>query len=135
MKTLINQLVGDFIGVSEKILLLGIACATIWAAGYETYHLFDTPKMDLADLFLLFIYAEVLGMVAAFYKSERIPVTIPIIIAITALARMILLQTKEAEAVNIMYESFGILILSVAAYIMSVKDKISLEKLSLRKDE
>jgi protein PsiE len=134
MNKFINKLVGDFIGISEKFLLLGIACATIWAAAYETYHLFDTPKMELADLFLLFIYAEVLGMVAAFYKSERIPVTIPIIIAITALARMILLQTKGAEAVNIMYESLGILILSISAYIMSIKDKISLEKLTLRKE-
>jgi protein PsiE len=132
MKNFINQLVGNFIGISEKTLLLGIALATIWAAGYETYHLFSATRMELADLFLLFIYAEVLGMVAAFYKDERIPVTIPIIIAITALARMILLQTKDAQAVNILFESLGILILSISAWIMSVKDKLSLEKLKLR---
>lgn len=88
--------------------------------------------MALADLFLLFIYAEILGMVGAFYKDHRIPVTLPLIIAMTALTRMIILQTKGSEPLNIIYESGGILILAISAYIMSMKDKLSLEKVSLR---
>jgi hypothetical protein len=36
--------------------------------------------VNLSDLFLLFIYAEVLGMVGAFYKSHRIPITLPMVI-------------------------------------------------------
>ena len=36
------------------------------------------------------------------------------------------------NAINIIYEATGILILAVAAYIMTLKDKISLKKLMLR---
>ena len=94
--------------------------------------IFDVMTVNLSDLFLLFIYAEVLGMVGVFYRDNRIPVTLPIIIAITAVTRMIILQSKGLDAINIIYEASGILLLSVAAYIMSLKDKNSLSKLKIR---
>jgi len=120
----------------EKSLLLFIVAGTIWAAGFDIYEMFSTQgKMALADLFLLFIYAEILGMVGAFYKDHRIPVTLPLIIAMTALTRMIVLQTKGTDALNIIYESSGIFILAVSAYIMSMKDKLSLEKEIIRKEK
>jgi len=113
----------------EKGLLLFIVMGTVWAAGFDIVHMFDTQgKMALADLFMLFIYAEILGMVGAFYSSHRIPVTLPLIIAMTALTRMILLQTKGDEPLNILFESIGILVLAVSALIMSYKDKLSLHK-------
>ena len=71
-------------------------------------------------------------MVASFYTNNRIPVTLPLIIAMTALTRMIILQSKDLNAINIIYEASGILILAIAAYIMTLKDKISLDKLLLR---
>ena len=92
----------------------------------------DVRIVNLSDLFLLFIYAEVLGMVASFYANNRIPVTLPLIIAMTALTRMIILQSKDVNAINIIYEAAGILILAISAYIMTLKDKISLKKLMLR---
>ena len=73
-------------------------------------------------------------MVGSFYASSRLPVTLPIIIAMTALTRMIILQSKEIDAVNIIYEASGILILAAAAYIMTLKDKVSLEKLQYKRD-
>jgi protein PsiE len=117
----------------EKALLLFIVAGTVWAAGYDIMHMFSTSgKMALADLFLLFIYAEILGMVGAFYKDHRIPVTLPIIIAITALTRMIVLTTKGTQPEFILYETAGIFILALSAFILSYKDKLSLEKLNLR---
>ena len=71
-------------------------------------------------------------MVATFYVNNRIPVTLPLIIAMTALTRMIILQSKDVNAINIIYEAAGILILAISAYIMTLKDKISLKKLLLR---
>lgn len=118
----------------EKALLLSIVLGTVWAAGFDVVSMFSNQgKMALSDLFLLFIYAEILGMIGAFYNDHRIPVTLPIIIAITALTRMIVLTTKGAEPINIIYEASGILILSISAYIMSQKDKLSLEKVLTRK--
>lgn len=125
-----TKIVSTMIEHTEKALLLFVVAGTIWAAGYDIIAMFSTQgKMVLADLFLLFIYAEILGMVGAFYNSHRIPVTLPIIIAITALTRMILLQTKGDEPLNILYESIGILVLASSALIMSYKDKLSKEKL------
>ena len=71
--------------ISEKFMLGIIGCLTIVAAGFEVYEMFLARKIELADLFLLFIYTEIIGMVGSFYASSRIPVTLPIIIAITAL--------------------------------------------------
>ena len=123
-----------FIWLSERIILMIIAIATLFATGIEIYRLIDEQTVNLSDLFLLFIYAEVLGMVGAFYVNNRLPVTLPIIIAMTALTRMIILQSKDLDSINIIYEASGILILAGAAYIMSLKDQISLSKIKLRED-
>ncbi len=121
------------IWMAERAILLIIAVATIGATIIELIRIIDVMTVNLSDLFLLFIYAEVLGMVGVFYKDNRIPVTLPIIIAITALTRMIILQSKGLDAINIIFEASGILLLSVAAYIMSLKEKMSLTKLKMRK--
>ena len=127
-----SNFVQKFIWLSERSILLLIALATIYATASEVVRIIEVEVVNLSDLFLLFIYAEVLGMVATFYANNRIPVTLPLIIAMTALTRMIILQTKDLNAVNIIYEAAGILILAISAYIMSLKDKISLKKLLIR---
>ena len=115
--------------ISEKGLLAVIGGLTMIAAGLDIYQMVVVNmKIELADLFLLFIYAEIIGMVGVFYTSNRIPVTLPIIIAITALCRLIVLNSKDADPLILMAEAGAILLLSVAAYVMSMKDKISLEK-------
>ena len=115
--------------ISEKGLLAVIGGLTMIAAGLDIYQMVAVNmKIELADLFLLFIYAEIVGMVGVFYTSNRIPVTLPIIIAITALCRLIVLNSKDADPLILMAEAGAILLLSVAAYVMSMKDKISLEK-------
>ena len=114
----------------ERLLLLFIVAGTVWAAGIDIIGWFDSQdKMALSDLFLLFIYAEILGMVGAFYRDNRIPVTLPLIIAITALTRMIVLTTKGSDPIYIVYESLGILFLALSAIVLSFKDMMSLNKL------
>jgi len=118
---------------SEKILLAVIGTLTMLAAGMDIYNMVLTLNITLADLFLLFIYAEIVGMVGAFYISNRIPVTLPIVIAMTALCRLIVLHSKDADPWVLIAEAGAILVLGGAAYIMSYKDKLSLEKEQLRK--
>ncbi len=127
-----SNIVQKFIWLSERAILLAIALATLFATASEIMRIIEIQEVNLSDLFLLFIYAEVLGMVASFYANNRIPVTLPLIIAMTALTRMIILQSKDLNAINIIYEATGILILAISAYIMTLKDKISLKKLILR---
>ena len=124
-----SNLVQKFIWFSERAILLTIALATLFASASEIIRIISVGEVNLSDLFLLFIYAEVLGMVASFYANNRIPVTLPLIIAMTALTRMIIQESKDLNAINIIYEATGILILAISAYIMTLKDKISLKKL------
>ena len=130
-----KNLIKFLIGFSEQMILLTIAVATIGAAVIEVARILNVMTVNLSDLFLLFIYAEVLGMVGVFYKENRIPVTLPLIIAITALTRMIVVQTKEVDPVYIIFEASGILLLAIATYIMSSKEKLSLDKLKAKKEE
>lgn len=132
MQESIKQTTNRAVILAEQLILFAILIATLVAVAQEIGGMINAGKVTLADLFMLFIFAEVLGMVGAFYNSQRIPVTLPIIIAMTALTRMIILQSKDIAAVNILYESAGILILAVSSWVMSVKEKISLEKLRQR---
>ena len=80
--------------ITEKVMLGGIGGLTVVAALLEVWGMWENKSIALADLFLLFIYTEIVGMVGAYYISNRIPVTLPIIIAMTALCRLIILHSK-----------------------------------------
>ena len=114
---------------SEKLLLALIGISTCIASAMYLYEMVLQREILLGDLFMLFIYAEILAMVGAFYSTNRIPVTLPIIVAITALCRLIIMQTKEMDGLMVMWEAGAIFVLAGSAYLMSLKDKISLEKL------
>ena len=118
--------------VTEKIMLGGIGILTVIAASFDVWDMFQLMKIELADLFLLFIYTEIVGMVGAYYMSNRIPVTLPIIIAMTALCRLIILHSKDGEPLTLMAEAAAIAVLAGAAYLMSAKEKLSLEKKRMR---
>jgi len=107
-----------YITFAEKTILVLIAFFTIFGVGTEMQKVFETGTVALTDLLLMFIYAEVLGMVAGFYKSRKIPITIPIFIAITALCRLIILQGKGVGAVDLIYESGAVVLLALAALVI-----------------
>ena len=94
----------------EKFLLAAIAILTIIATVQEIYKIFLSGQVNLADLLLLFIYTEVLGMIGVFYSSNRIPITLPLFIAMTAISRLMILQGKDMEASTLLYEAGAILI-------------------------
>ena len=120
--------------VTEKVMLAIIGILTTVAAGMDVYDMWLAKNIELADLFLLFIYTEIVGMVGAYFANNRIPVSLPIIIAITALCRLIVLHSKEADPWVLIAEAGAILILAGAAYLMSYKDKLSLEKEKIRNE-
>ena len=111
--------VKNVIGAVERLFLIIIAIFTIVAMGQEVYSLIDSHRVELQDLLLMFIYAEVLGMLAAFYASHRIPITIPLFIAMTALSRLIILQGKDGNPSILLYESGAIILIAGACWIIS----------------
>jgi len=123
--------------LTEKGMLAFIGVLTVLAAACDVWDMWLVRNIELADLFLLFIYTEIVGMVGAYFISNRIPVTLPIIIAMTALCRLIILHSKDNEPLTLVAEAGAILVLAGAAYLMSAKEKISLEKklIQEKKDE
>lgn len=111
--------VKHIIGLVEKLFLIIIAIFTVAAMGQEVLLLIQNRKVELKDLLLMFIYAEVLGMLAAFYASHRIPITIPLFIAMTALSRLIILQGKEGDPSILLFESGAILLIACACWVVS----------------
>ena len=105
----------------EKGLLGLIAVLTVIATAQELVAIIDAKKVDLADLLLLFIYTEVLGMIGVFYASNRIPITLPLFIAMTAIARLIILQGKEMDPSALIYEASAIAIIALACLIIRFK--------------
>jgi protein PsiE len=102
---------------AENVLLIIIGILTLAGAAEAIYHIYERRSVELQDLLLMLLYAEVLGMAAAYYESRQIPITFPVFIAITALSRLAILQ-KEQEPVNLLYEAAAILMLAIAAYIL-----------------
>lgn len=112
-------LVGRGFNLIEHLLLLVIAVMTIAAAGTEIWRVIQVEEINLADILLMFLYTEVIGMIGVFYTGKGNAFVYPIFIAITALARLIVLQGKNMAPENIVFEASAILLLAIAAAIIT----------------
>ena len=97
----------------EKILLVIIAALTLIAVALELITLGSELKLELADLLLLFIYLEVFGMAVVYYRAQTLPVTLPVLIAITGITRLIILQGKDFEPSILLYEAGAIFLFAI----------------------
>ena len=113
--------IANLIKITEKTLLAIIAILTILATIEEVLKIYNANSVQLADLLLLFIYTEVLGMIGIFFVSNRIPITLPIFIAMTAISRLIILQGKEMDMSFLLYEAGAILVLALAVLVVRYK--------------
>ena len=113
--------IAKLIKVTEKCLLVIIAILTLLATCEEVAEIYKKMSVQLADLLLLFIYTEVLGMIGIFFVSNKIPITLPIFIAMTAIARLIILQGKDMDMSYLLYEAGAILILAIAVLAVRYK--------------
>jgi protein PsiE len=105
--------------IIERILLFIVVVMTLVGVVFEIRSLYIAQTVSLADILLMFLYMEVIGMVAVFYSDRRSASVFPIFIAITALARLIILQGKDMAPENILYEALAILILSAAVWVLT----------------
>tara|TARA_B100000674_G_scaffold142900_1_gene112593 strand:+ start:157 stop:537 length:381 start_codon:yes stop_codon:yes gene_type:complete len=114
----------------QLILMVIILISTVIAVGIEIYKMFDNRSVTLADLLLMFLYLEVLAMVRVFWNQQSISITLPLLIAITALARFIILQGKEMDPSALVYEAVAIVLIAGAIVILRLRhsDKLGLKK-------
>ena len=109
------------IKIFEKIILVTVLIATVVAIGNEFVFMYSKFKVELSDLLLLFIYIEVVQMVREYWTLDRIRISIPLFIAITALARYIILQGKSGDPSFLLYEAGAILMIAIAVLILRMR--------------
>ena len=122
-----------------KNLQLALMCiilvSTVIAVGIEIKNMFTNQLVTLADLLLMFLYLEVLAMVRVFWNQQSISITLPLLIAITALARFIILQGKEMDPTSLVYEAVAILLIAAAIVVLRLRhsDKLGIKPRKKRK--
>ncbi len=102
--------------------VIAVLIATIIAFFVELSVMYQTKNIGLADLLLMFIYIEVLGLVRSYWETRAVRITYPLVIAITALARFIILQDKNSDPTNLIYISLAILIVAIATVVIRFRN-------------
>ena len=104
--------------VLEITGLIIISIATVIAIGQEVWVMVVNKKVALSDLLLLFIYLEVITMIGIYYQKNMLPVRFPIYIAIVALARYIILGSKELNPWDMLGIGTTLLVLTIAVFLV-----------------
>ena len=102
--------------------VLIVLISTVVAFFLEMTDMYMNRDITLADLLLMFIYIEVIGLVRSYWETRAVRITYPLVIAITALARFIILQDKESDPSNLIYISVAILIVAIATVIIRFRN-------------
>ena len=113
----------------QLVLMVIILISTVIAVGIEISKMFQNRSVTLADLLLMFLYLEVLAMVRVFWDQQSISITLPLLIAITALSRFIILQGKEMDPSGLVYEAVAIVLIASAIVILRLRHS---EKLGIK---
>ncbi len=106
----------------QLVAVIIVLVSTIIAFFLEMREMYENKDITLADLLLMFIYIEVIGLVRSYWETQSVRITYPLIIAITALARFIILQDKESDPANLIYISLAILIVAIATVIIRFRN-------------
>lgn len=121
--------------ILEKIVLSILIVCTVIAIGMEIQEMAINLKVTLADILLLFIYIEIIGMIKEYWVSKVIRMSYPLFIAMTALARLIIMGRKDVEPSAYVYESVAILILAIAIVVLRVRHMEILNRKSKNKKD
>ncbi len=113
-----NKAVHNFLHYIEQLGLFIILVATIVAVGQEVMVMIHHGKVDLKDLLLLFIYLEIIAMIQIYYEQHRLPIRFPIYIAIVALARYIILDSKSLGEGRLIEIGATIMILTISVLVV-----------------
>ena len=119
----------------QLVAVLIVLAATVIAFFLEIHEMYLSRDINLADLLLMFIYIEVIGLVRSYWETRSVRISYPMIIAITALARFIILQDKEQDPTNLIYISLAILIVATATVIIRFRNSKILKLDSSKNNE
>ena len=106
----------------QLVAVFIVLIATVLAFFLEIEEMYSNRKVNLADLLLLFIYIEVIGLVRSYWETRSVRISYPLVIAITALARYIILQDKNDDPTTLLYISLAILIVALSTVVIRFRN-------------
>ena len=106
----------------QLVAALIVLAATVLAFILEIQAMYINRTVSLADLLLLFIYIEVIGLVRSYWETRSVRISYPLVIAITALARYIILQDKNDDPATLLYIALAILIVALSTVIIMFRN-------------
>ena len=106
----------------QLVAALIVLGATVLAFFLEIKEMYVNRTVNLADLLLLFIYIEVIGLVRSYWETRSVRISYPLVIAITALARFIILQDKNDDPATLLYIALAILIVAFSTVIIRFRN-------------
>ena len=106
----------------QLVAALIVLAATVLAFILEIEKMYINQTIILADLLLLFIYIEVIGLIRSYWETRSVRISYPLVIAITALARYIILQDKNDDPATLLYIALAILIVALSTVIIRFRN-------------
>lgn len=107
-----------FLHAAELAGLVVIGLATSFAMGQEAWKVVVAGAVSLTDLLLMFLYLEVLAMTVRYLRLGRLPVRFPLYIAMTSLARDLILRGVTDSPEHMLMTTLGIVLLAVGVLIL-----------------
>jgi len=113
-----SKLMQRILGVVEQSVLIIIGLATVFAVFQAVGHIWQARTITVGDILLLFLYLEVMTMLNHYLSAGTLPVRYPLYIGIIALARFLVLDIKELDAMTMFALSGSILLISLSILIV-----------------
>jgi len=113
-----SKLMQRILGVVEQSVLVIIGLATVFAVFQAVGHIWQARTITVGDILLLFLYLEVMTMLNHYLSAGTLPVRYPLYIGIIALARFLVLDIKELDAMTMFALSGSILLISISILIV-----------------
>lgn len=113
-----SKLMQRILGVVEQAVLIIIGVITILAVLQAIGHIWEARTITVGDILLLFLYLEVMTMLNHYLSAGTLPVRYPLYIGIIALARFLVLDIKELDALTVFALSGSILLIAVAILVV-----------------
>lgn len=112
-----TALIGRAFSAIERLGLLTILVATLFAGGGEVHQMVTAGHAGVSDLLLLFMYVELISMVEVYWSAGKLPVRMPLYIAMVALARHMLVD-QRLPALDLLGTAVAVLLLSCSVVVV-----------------
>ena len=109
--------IGRVFSIIEKLGLLTILVATLCVGYGEVRQMLAAGHAGVSDLLLLFMYVELISMVEVYWSAGKLPVRMPLYIAMVALARHMLVD-QQLPALDLLGTAVAILLLALSVVVV-----------------